>query len=558
MDACHQPRPAPPGFSPSSSDASGSLPSPPPTPPLLRLPRYLPPCPSHIRPVKVQDLDLADVAEDLRDVPDLFLRDMLAYLAPRLLAGVDALTILPPSQAAFPSSSSPFPSPLPPILPCLFSPASSPPSTELDGPPIPPTHLLALTFLPSAPSPPSAALERVLLPIHCLPWALTSGVVARALAACQYRACSSPVEDEDVEEEGAVVAHPPPIGSIFASPAASTTATKGQADDPSPFAYNAPSSAHAAAPSTAAPALPPPPPSGSIWSSTARPAMPFLARATAVAAAADAPTVPPAGSIFSSAPASFVSLLRPTDTSPFPSPSTTENDNDNDRLTVSQVRAALSTTSFMRAQPAVPAGFQSPPDATTAREAQAQWGFLPQPSLPASFLPPPAALPPAPPASFSPPSRQHRQILHLPTVQLPLVLPSRAAFIECLARGWVYGGEGAEGEVWGWLLDRAEAAGEEEGGGERDRVRRVVDVWKTLVALEVADHAEGEEEAGEEGMGEGTGTGELWDVVRAAWGEVVRGITGEGGSEMSDEDGDGSEWESGEEAEMDGLEGMEE
>ncbi|BGP52162.1 hypothetical protein JCM10450v2_008133 [Rhodotorula kratochvilovae] len=72
---------------------------------------------------------------------------------------------------------------LPPVLECTFT---SPPDLPA-GYALPPTHLLALTF-PPAPSPSSGAehdgsdeAQRVLVPVHALPWALASPVLAHLL-----------------------------------------------------------------------------------------------------------------------------------------------------------------------------------------------------------------------------------------------------------------------------------------------------------------------------------------------------------------------------------------
>ncbi|GAA5837674.1 hypothetical protein JCM11251_002292 [Rhodosporidiobolus azoricus] len=423
----------------SSMSSTQCLPCLPPPPPSYSLPRYLPPYPSHIRPVKVEDLNLPEMVDDLRDVPDLFLRDMLVHLAPRLLAGVDSLTVLPPSASSTTGSSS-FPSPLPPVLPCIFSPTavSCTDSLALDNPPIPPTHLLALAFSPSPPSTPDAPpkpLERVLIPIHSLPWALTSGVIARALAACTYRA-SSPVPVEKVEEDEEVVAASPPLGSIFASPSARMAPCKPeqqQQDNPSPFAYNAPPA--------------PPPPTGSIFSSA-----------------------PSSLSHFQpSLPSDTIAAVFPSPTqSPRTEPGGAET---NAPRTLSQVRSALAHAPFMRSQPnfpsfgssscfpasaspvshAPPAAMVSPapphmtPD-EQGRLAQAVFPFRPQPSFPSSLLPPTPSPSPSPTVA-PPPSTQKTQRLRLdlPVVRLPLILPSRSAFIDGLYRGWVYGGDGAEG-----------------------------------------------------------------------------------------------------------------
>lgn len=47
---------------------------------LFNLPPRLPPRPRHIQPVKLRDLEFLDSSQDLKDVPEAFLRDVLACL----------------------------------------------------------------------------------------------------------------------------------------------------------------------------------------------------------------------------------------------------------------------------------------------------------------------------------------------------------------------------------------------------------------------------------------------------------------------------------------------
>ncbi|GAA6033567.1 hypothetical protein JCM8097_001459 [Rhodosporidiobolus ruineniae] len=172
-------------------------------PPVLRLPVHLPPCPAHVQPVALEDLGaLLEDDDDLRGVPELFLKDVLAFLAPRLLAGVESTLPLVPSPPSPPTaSSSSAPPQLPASLPCLFRP--------LTPDALPPTHLLPLVFPPSSasfPSPssdgpgsgagpdtPREAPTSILVPIHALPWALASATIARAVSSLPRPPPSAPL-----------------------------------------------------------------------------------------------------------------------------------------------------------------------------------------------------------------------------------------------------------------------------------------------------------------------------------------------------------------------------
>ncbi|GAA5930139.1 hypothetical protein JCM10213_001012 [Rhodosporidiobolus nylandii] len=170
--------------------------APPPIPTLTapqRFPLYLPSCPPHIYKPRSQSLELLVGDEDLRDVPQAFLRDMLAHLAPRLLAGCNAIEpILPHSSFGTQAS-------LPPTLPFRCHPSAA--GSES----IPPTHFLACTFLPPSTGAPIA--QRLLVPIHDVPWSLACAALAPLLAAA--RAPPSPPLAAA------------PEGSIFASSSSS-------------------------------------------------------------------------------------------------------------------------------------------------------------------------------------------------------------------------------------------------------------------------------------------------------------------------------------------------
>ncbi|GAA6010086.1 hypothetical protein JCM10207_007552 [Rhodosporidiobolus poonsookiae] len=133
------------------------------------LSRHLPPRPAHLRPVDAEQLRPFLEANDLADVPLPFVADVLTQLAPRLHAGCDSLVPLlpsPPSSSSSPGSARALPS----SLPCAQDPLA------LAAGALPPTHLLAVSFNPSAYLPSSPL--NVLYPIHALPWALQSPVVA--------------------------------------------------------------------------------------------------------------------------------------------------------------------------------------------------------------------------------------------------------------------------------------------------------------------------------------------------------------------------------------------
>jgi len=110
--------------------------------------------------------------------------------APRLLAGANSVVpVLPPSYSAFASIDL-----LPPSLDCLLEP---PPSTRPAGYALVPTHVLAATI----PSPTCAGtVERVLVPVHSLPWSLASPALGAHLAACAAAAAAAAPCSLEVDE----------------------------------------------------------------------------------------------------------------------------------------------------------------------------------------------------------------------------------------------------------------------------------------------------------------------------------------------------------------------
>lgn len=138
--------------------------------------------------------------------------------APRLLAGGDSITpILPSPPSPSPTCSSPSFETLPPVLDCVFEP---PPSLP-EGYALPPTHLLTVTCpsTSSAHSHDHAARgppQRVLVPIHALPWSLVSPLLAARLAAC-----AGPVQADAAPPAGPPTppsSPPSPSSSLSASP----------------------------------------------------------------------------------------------------------------------------------------------------------------------------------------------------------------------------------------------------------------------------------------------------------------------------------------------------
>ncbi|GAA6060869.1 hypothetical protein JCM10212_006249 [Sporobolomyces blumeae] len=128
-----------------------------------QVPARLPPRPPSVQPVDVAAVALDDI---LAGVPELFIKDVLRSLAPRLLAGINC-TALDPRTAPSPDG------PLPRTAACTFtpSPTTASPDGSPDSAPLPPTFLLALTFPAADPSHPPI---RVLVPAHSLLYASTS------------------------------------------------------------------------------------------------------------------------------------------------------------------------------------------------------------------------------------------------------------------------------------------------------------------------------------------------------------------------------------------------
>jgi hypothetical protein len=181
-------------------------------------------------------------------------------------------------------------------------------------------------------------------------------------------------------------------------------------------------------------------------------------------------------------------------------------------------------------------------DGDQRRAETSQPPFSPPPtaSFPPTAPPYPSPAPTAPstPAlnqtpELSPPSSPTAVSLVLPILSFPpsIPLPTRRAF-ETLHR-WVYSG-GDVDELWASLVDPPlPPSNEEEGETAAERrkeeedarqlLRRIVDLWRAVVALEVYDE-------------------QLWKVMEAAWetvvAEVERGEEEEqsSGSEMSDDE----------------------
>ncbi|GAA6017386.1 hypothetical protein JCM10207_005617 [Rhodosporidiobolus poonsookiae] len=203
-------------------------PPPPPLPPVMRLPRTLPPCPPHVRLVDPATLPLVRDDEELRDMPPAFLLDMMAALAPHLLAGCASLVPVLPRRAS--SFSSLFTT-LPPVVACQQAPPSPSPDTDTDSASAPtgiaPTHLLAVSFS-------GTTDENVLVPLHALPWSLHSALLARLLAACPSPSTSTSTSPSTSTSAGAAAPLP---GSIFAQPSSSSTSASASACAPPPSTY---------------------------------------------------------------------------------------------------------------------------------------------------------------------------------------------------------------------------------------------------------------------------------------------------------------------------------
>ncbi|KPV72953.1 uncharacterized protein RHOBADRAFT_55206 [Rhodotorula graminis WP1] len=152
-----------------------------------------------MRPVVHKTLSPVQLRLGLAGIPPVFLRDSLLLLAPRLLAGADSVTpILPPSSSAHASVDL-----LPPILDCLLEPL---PIDIPAGYGLVPDHVLAAT-IPSPAGP--GAIERVLVPIHSLPWSLASPTLGAHLAECAAAAATSELDaDLRIADVAAPPTHP--------------------------------------------------------------------------------------------------------------------------------------------------------------------------------------------------------------------------------------------------------------------------------------------------------------------------------------------------------------
>ncbi|BGP28059.1 hypothetical protein JCM10295v2_007046 [Rhodotorula toruloides] len=124
---------------------------------------------------------------DLRRVPLPFIRDSLVNLAPRLLAGADAITPL-----EYPSTDpSKPPSPTQPHFSCSFDPPTHLPASYC----IPPTHLLGVSFPSTTSARPQP--QQVLVPIHALPWGLACSRLRPLLRRQESMAAARPCEATD-------------------------------------------------------------------------------------------------------------------------------------------------------------------------------------------------------------------------------------------------------------------------------------------------------------------------------------------------------------------------
>ncbi|GAA5869235.1 hypothetical protein JCM8547_005173 [Rhodosporidiobolus lusitaniae] len=388
------------------------LSTPPSSPPSFSYPRHLPPRPVHLEAVDPETLSLIEMDDELRGVPPTHPLPC-AYAAPRLLAGSDAVHPVLPS----PSSS---PAPLPSILPCLSHPAPNA---------LPPTHLLALHFLPS-PHSLIPASSNLLIPIHALPWALASAKLAPLLAA-------------RTTIEGNVAPAQAPAGSIFA--VGSTAPLQ-----PSPTPRPLPSSSTAESSSS----------TGTFSIGPFAPSFPVEALHARLPSSSSSPT-----------------------SSPCPPPHASSSFNSDSAIHGGSIVPAPAP---FRSLPADL--FHPPPSSLTATSPSTSTSSAAGPSGPPS---PPHSTGVPPPSAYL--ATPQPVIQHLPVVFLPSSQPSSTVFLPSaeafsLLHRWVYDRDSPA--LWEALVNGAPSSSGQ-GQGEEEppekRLARIANLWKTVVVLEVAD-----------------------------------------------------------------------